>query len=136
MIVRWTLEASADLEAVLSYIASRNPTAAAPVAERIERSVTSLAEFPRAGRRNPVSGALEWVVPGLPLLIIYTIPSAANREIGSRLGRPVDVTHAVCRPIRLSPPGRPTRTQCGRKSVRTIILSSIRLHARPIRPHR
>lgn len=81
MIVRWTLEASEDLDDVLSYIASRNPTAAARVAERIDRSVTSLAKFPRAGRRNPASGALEWVVPGLPLLIIYTIPTADFVEI-------------------------------------------------------
>ena len=79
MIVRWTLEASQDLDDVLSYIASRNPTAAARIAERIERSVASVAEFPRAGRRNPASGTLEWVVPGLPLLIIYTIPTAKRR---------------------------------------------------------
>jgi toxin ParE1/3/4 len=74
MIVRWTHEASEELDDVLSYIASQNPAAAARVAERIERSVTSLAEFPCAGRRNPASGSVEWVVPGLPLLIIYTIP--------------------------------------------------------------
>ncbi|MET0195166.1 MAG: type II toxin-antitoxin system RelE/ParE family toxin [Hyphomicrobiaceae bacterium] len=81
MNLRWTLEASEDLEDVLSYIASRNPIAAASVAEQIERSVTSLAEFPRAGRRNPASGALEWAVPGLPLLIIYTIPTADLVEV-------------------------------------------------------
>jgi toxin ParE1/3/4 len=81
MTVRWTREASEDLDDVLSYIASQNPIAAARVAERIERSVTTLGEFPRAGRRNPASGALEWVVPGLPLLIIYTILTADLVEI-------------------------------------------------------
>lgn len=81
MIVRWTREASRDLDDVLSYIASQNPVAAARVAERIERSVTILADFPRAGRLNPASGAFEWVVPGLPLLIIYTLPTDDLVEI-------------------------------------------------------
>ena len=41
MTVRWTLEASADLEDILSYIASRNPTAAARVVERFASGAVS-----------------------------------------------------------------------------------------------
>lgn len=81
MMVRWTREASGDLDDVLAYIANQNPAAAARVCERIEHSVMILADFPRAGRLNPASGAFEWAVPGLPLLIIYAIPTDDLVEI-------------------------------------------------------
>lgn len=73
MTPRWTAEAVADLEDVLDYIVARNPSAAAHVAMRIDHSVEVLTEFPRAGRHDSETGCYEWPVPGVPLLLIYTI---------------------------------------------------------------
>ena len=71
----WTREAADDLESVLSYIAARNPIAAAAVAERIDRTVDDIVSFPRAARLDQETGCREAVVRGLPLLIIYTVTS-------------------------------------------------------------
>lgn len=71
MRVVWTPEATDDLEAILSYLADRSPAAAASVAARIDHTLHAISQFPRAGRLDDETGAREWVVPGLPLLIIY-----------------------------------------------------------------
>jgi plasmid stabilization system protein ParE len=71
MRVEWTLDAEADLENILSYIADRDAVAAASVAQRIDRAVDTIAHFPRAARLDEETGAREYVVRGLPLLIIY-----------------------------------------------------------------
>ena len=73
MRLAWTPEAADDLDNVLSYIAERNPTAAASVAARIDRTVSNILYFPHAARLDAETGARECVVRGLPLLIIYTV---------------------------------------------------------------
>ena len=75
MRVRWTREAAADLEDVLSYIAERNPAAAAAVADRIEETITVIKQWPYAARQDKETGVREAVIRGLPLLVIYTINS-------------------------------------------------------------
>ena len=77
-----TRQASADLENVLSYIAAQNPVAAAGVAARIDRTLSIVGDFPRAGRLDQNTGAREWLVSGLPLLVIYTIQSDYVEVIG------------------------------------------------------
>lgn len=69
----WTPEAISDLKDILAYIAERNPTAAAHVAERIDHSVLTLTNFPRAGRFDTAAKCYEWPVPGLPLQLVYVI---------------------------------------------------------------
>lgn len=71
MKVVWTPEAADDLDNILSFIAGRSPQAAASVAARIEHSLQAISEFPRAGRIDTETGAREWPIPGLPLLVIY-----------------------------------------------------------------
>lgn len=73
MRVVYTDDALADLENILSYIAERNPAAAAYVAARIELAVDDIALFPRASRLDPETGVREHVVPGLPVLIIHQV---------------------------------------------------------------
>ena len=73
MRVVYTDDALADLENILSYIAERNPTAAAYVTTRIESAVSDIALFPHASRLDPETGVREHVIPGLPLLIIHTV---------------------------------------------------------------
>jgi plasmid stabilization system protein ParE len=41
------------------------------VAARIDHTLQAISQFPHAGRLDAETGAREWVVPGLPLLIIY-----------------------------------------------------------------
>jgi toxin ParE1/3/4 len=77
-----TREASADLENVLSHIAANNPTAAATVAARIDRTLSIVGDFPGAGRLDPDTRAREWLVTGLPLLVIYTIQPDFVEVIG------------------------------------------------------
>lgn len=73
MKIVYTKEALIDLEGVLSYIAERNPAAAASVAARIDSAIADIALFPRASRLDPDTGARERIVRGLPLLIVYTV---------------------------------------------------------------
>jgi toxin ParE1/3/4 len=73
MKIVYTKEALADLEGILSYIAERNPTAAASVAARIDSAVADIALFPLASRLDEETGARERIVRGLPLLIIHTV---------------------------------------------------------------
>jgi len=49
MKVRYTPRARADVEAIFSYLDSRNPTAAVRVKREIERSVAALALSPYLG---------------------------------------------------------------------------------------
>lgn len=71
MKIVWTPEAADDLDTILSFIAERNPSAAASVAARIDHSLQTISQFPRAGRIDAETGTREWPIPGLPLLVIY-----------------------------------------------------------------
>ena len=67
----WTPEAADDLEQLLIFLSERSPTAAASVAARIDHGLKTISEFPSAGRLDQDMDVREWIVPGLPLLIIY-----------------------------------------------------------------
>ena len=82
MRVVFTREASADLEDVLSYIAANNPSAAARAAARVDRTLSLIADFPGAGRLDQDTGTREWLITGLPLLVIYTIQTDVVEIIG------------------------------------------------------
>ena len=56
MKTRWTPEAAAQLEAVLQYIAQRDPGAAARWLVKLEASLANVAAFPESGRVNPDHG--------------------------------------------------------------------------------
>ena len=73
MKVVYTEDALADLDQLLSYIAERNPAAAAHVAARIDAAVVAIAVFPNASRLDPETGVRERAVPGLPVLVIHTV---------------------------------------------------------------
>ena len=71
--VVWTTPALSDLEQILTYTAERSPQGAASIANRVERSLLDIATFPRANRRDEVTGVYECVVKGMPLLLIYEL---------------------------------------------------------------
>ncbi|HET7335816.1 MAG TPA: type II toxin-antitoxin system RelE/ParE family toxin [Rhizomicrobium sp.] len=78
-------EACADLERICAWIAQDNLLSAASVATRIFEAIDSkIALFPYIGRIGKVDGTHEWVVRGLPYIIVYTVDDA--RELITILG--------------------------------------------------
>ena len=71
--LRFTAEAREHIAAIYSYIRERNPTAATQVVARIRLAAERSAEFPRMGHVGRVPGTHEWVVRGLPYIIVYEI---------------------------------------------------------------
>ena len=71
MRLRFTTEAREHIAAIYNYIRDRSPAAATQVAARIRLATERLAEFPRMGHAGRVAGTYEWVVGGLPYIIVY-----------------------------------------------------------------
>jgi plasmid stabilization system protein ParE len=69
--LRFTAEAREHIAAIFSYIEDRNPVAATQVVGRIRLAAERLTEFPRMGHMGRVAGTYEWVVRGLPYIIVY-----------------------------------------------------------------
>lgn len=78
MIVRYTRQALADLDAARDYIALDNPRAAAALATRLREAIDGLRQFPERGRPGRVPGTRELVVPRTPFVVPYRL---ASREI-------------------------------------------------------
>lgn len=70
--------AYADLERVYEWIRKDRPSAAASVIERIFDSLDRLAVFPFMGHPGSVAETYEWVVPGIPFIIVYEIDEPAQ----------------------------------------------------------
>ncbi len=62
-----------DLERIFGWIAHERPTAASRVIDLILENVERLARFPLMGHASRVADTLEWVVPGLPYIVVYTV---------------------------------------------------------------
>lgn len=71
MRLRFTVEARGHIAAIYSYIRDRNPAAATQVVARIRLAAERLTELPRMGHAGRVAGTYEWVVRGLPYIIVY-----------------------------------------------------------------
>lgn len=65
--------AYADLQRIHTAIAQDRPAAADGVLARIIASFDRLASFPSMGRPGAVAGTREWVVRGLPYIVVYRI---------------------------------------------------------------
>ena len=75
MRVRYAPEARVHLTAIFTYIAERNPRAAARVLARIRSAVNQLGDFPRMGRPGLAPDTYELTVKGLPYVVVYEIYS-------------------------------------------------------------
>jgi len=71
MRLRFSAEARGHIAAIHNYVSQRNTVAAAKVVGRIRSAAERLAEFPRIGHVGRVPGTHEWVVRGLPYIIVY-----------------------------------------------------------------
>lgn len=69
----WSRRALLDLQAIRRHIAQDNPTAASTVAERLIDVADSLLEFPQKGRVGRIYNTREWVINGLPYILVYTV---------------------------------------------------------------
>jgi toxin ParE1/3/4 len=67
--IRWTTEASDQLEAAVKRIHQDNPGAARRVAQAVIDRIEQLANFPGLGRRGEVPGTRELVIS--PYVIVY-----------------------------------------------------------------
>ena len=73
MRVAYTAEALGDVAQILSFIADQSPSRAPDIAARIDMAVKALGIFPRAARFDRETETYERPIPGLPLLLIYTV---------------------------------------------------------------
>ena len=67
--IRWTTEASDQLEAAVRRIQQDDPTAARGVAQAVIDRIERLAAFPGLGRPGEVRGTRELVSP--PYVVVY-----------------------------------------------------------------
>lgn len=79
--LRFTDEARGHISAIYGYIRDRSPAAATQVVARIRLAAERLAEFPRMGHPGSVAGTHEWVVRGLPYIIVYQIDASEPDEV-------------------------------------------------------
>lgn len=79
--LRYTAQAREHIAAIFGYIRDRNPVAATQVVARIRLAAERLAEFPRIGHVGRVSGTYEWVVRGLPYIIVYQTGTTDSDEV-------------------------------------------------------
>jgi toxin ParE1/3/4 len=68
-LIRWTPEASDQLEAAVKHIQQDNPTAARNVAQAVIDRIEQLATFPGLGRPGEVKGTRELLSP--PHVVVY-----------------------------------------------------------------
>jgi addiction module RelE/StbE family toxin len=71
--------AYADLERIYAWIARDSPVNAQSVVRRIDSAIEDkLTFFPFMGRRGKTPGTREWLVHGLPYVIVYKVDEAAD----------------------------------------------------------
>ncbi len=80
MKLRYTARARRHLTEIYEYLEPKNPLAAREVLARIRSATVRLREFPNIGHAGVVSGTHEWVVRGLPYIIVYQV-SQHDREV-------------------------------------------------------
>jgi toxin ParE1/3/4 len=65
-----------DLDGIYAWIAKDRPRSADAVIDRILESADRLGRFPHMGHIGRAPGTYEWVVPGLPYILVYEVHAA------------------------------------------------------------
>ena len=78
MRVRYRQRALRDIENIHEYIEKRNSRAATEVVARIRLAVDRLGVLPYMGHAGRDPGTYEWVVVGLPYIIVYEVDAATD----------------------------------------------------------
>ena len=63
---------------IYSWIAKNRPQSADSVIDRILESADQLGRFPYMGHVGNAPGTYEWVVTGLPYIVVYEVDSDNN----------------------------------------------------------
>lgn len=66
-------EASDDLDRIYAWIAKDSPAISDSVINRILNSAEYLGRFPHIGHSGAATGTYEWIVKGLPYIIVYEV---------------------------------------------------------------
>jgi toxin ParE1/3/4 len=61
------------MASIQEFIGSRNPKAAERIGAAVGSAVQLLQDFPDAGRPGRVPGTREWLIRGLPYIIVYEV---------------------------------------------------------------
>jgi toxin ParE1/3/4 len=67
-----------DLDRIYAWIAKDRPRAADSVIDRVLESTEKLGHLPYMGHVGKAPGTYEWVVTGLPYVVVYKIDSDNN----------------------------------------------------------
>jgi toxin ParE1/3/4 len=62
-----------QLLSIQDYVAARNPPAAKRIGQALNAAVLLLKDLPHAGRTGTAEGTREWVVRGMPYIIVYEL---------------------------------------------------------------
>ena len=81
MKVRYTIDALFHIAAIHTYVSERNPAAAGRIVARIRVAAERFGEQPYIGRAGVVIGTREWVVSGLPYIIVYELNDPLNEVV-------------------------------------------------------
>lgn len=73
--------AYADLSQIYELIIRDRPSAALGVIQRILDGIERLSVFPRMGRLGLAEGTREWVVRGLPFIIVYRLDESRSELV-------------------------------------------------------
>jgi plasmid stabilization system protein ParE len=77
-VIRWTLEASEDIELIRDYISADSPRAASQQCDLILKAVDQIDLFPKSGRKSNAPKLRELAGPKTPYIIFYRLfPDAA-----------------------------------------------------------
>jgi plasmid stabilization system protein ParE len=79
--LRFSDRARSQLLHIQAYIAQDSPASARRVGRRIREAAELLRTFPKAGRAGRAPGTREWVVRGLPYILVYELNAVAEDEV-------------------------------------------------------
>jgi addiction module RelE/StbE family toxin len=74
-------KAIADFESIRQFISHENPRAADTVLEHLLAAALKLVAFPGMGREGEEAGTREFVVRGLPYLMIYKVDTRLDELV-------------------------------------------------------
>jgi len=77
MQIRWTPDATGDLERIAGYLKEHHPSYAESTVRELNAAVQSLQTFPRLGRVGREEGTRELVFGRLPYVAVYRVKDDA-----------------------------------------------------------
>lgn len=86
MKIRWTTEATDNLEHIRRHIEEDNPDAALRTVRAIFEHIKTLPAFPNRGRMGRRQGTRELVLSPLPYFVVYRVQASAIEILYIRHG--------------------------------------------------